>query len=106
MLKVLLVDDQELFRDIARSMFSTTDDFEIIAEAEKLGTFQVSIMPHDDCCSYLMPRDVETHATPEMLDRAEAGLDVERLVQDACEQAEAVEFYYEQAPVETSEQRQ
>ena len=34
MLSVLLVDDQELFRDIARSMFSASDDFEIIAEAE------------------------------------------------------------------------
>lgn len=34
MLRVLLVDDQELFRDIARSMFSSSDDFEVIAEAE------------------------------------------------------------------------
>ncbi len=34
MLRVLLVDDQELFRDIARSMFSNSDDFEVIAEAE------------------------------------------------------------------------
>jgi two-component system response regulator DegU len=34
MLRVLLVDDQELFRDVARSMFSGTDDFEVIAEAE------------------------------------------------------------------------
>ena len=34
MLRVLLVDDQELFRDIARSMFSGSDDFEVIAEAE------------------------------------------------------------------------
>jgi two-component system response regulator DegU len=34
MLRVLLVDDQELFRDIARSMFAGSDDFEVIAEAE------------------------------------------------------------------------
>ncbi len=34
MLRVLLVDDQELFRDIARKMFSRSDDFEVIAEAE------------------------------------------------------------------------
>ena len=81
------------------------DKREIIAEAETLGTYRVSILPHDDCCSYLMPRDVETHATPAMLAKAEAGLDVERLVLDACEQAEAVELYYEQAPVETSERR-
>lgn len=34
MLRVLLVDDQKLFRDIARNMFSSSDDFEVIAEAE------------------------------------------------------------------------
>ena len=34
MLRVLLVDDQELFRDVARSMFSGSDDFEVLAEAE------------------------------------------------------------------------
>ena len=44
MLSVLLVDDQELFRDIARSMFSGSDDFEIIAEAED-GIDAVSAYP-------------------------------------------------------------
>ena len=34
MLRVLLVDDQELFRDVVRSMFSGSDDFEVVAEAE------------------------------------------------------------------------
>ncbi len=34
MLRVLLVDDQELFRDIVRSMFSGSNDFEVVAEAE------------------------------------------------------------------------
>ncbi len=44
MLIVLLVDDQELFRDIARSMFSGSDDFEVIAEAED-GLDAVSAYP-------------------------------------------------------------
>ena len=44
MLRVLLVDDQELFRDIARSMFSGSDDFEVIAEAED-GLDAVSAYP-------------------------------------------------------------
>ncbi|MCH7738644.1 MAG: response regulator transcription factor [Chloroflexi bacterium] len=34
MLRVLLVDDQELFRDVVRSMFSGSNDFEVVAEAE------------------------------------------------------------------------
>lgn len=31
---VMLVDDQELFRDIARSMFDASDDFVVVAEAD------------------------------------------------------------------------
>ena len=44
MLRVLLVDDQELFRDMARSMFSGSDDFEVIAEAED-GIEAVNVYP-------------------------------------------------------------
>jgi DNA-binding NarL/FixJ family response regulator len=33
MINVLLVDDQELFREIARSMFESTGEFKVIAEA-------------------------------------------------------------------------
>jgi two-component system NarL family response regulator len=33
MISVLLVDDQELFREIARSMFESTGEFKVIAEA-------------------------------------------------------------------------
>lgn len=33
MINVLLVDDQELFREIARSMFEATGEFKIVAEA-------------------------------------------------------------------------
>jgi DNA-binding NarL/FixJ family response regulator len=33
MISVLLVDDQELFREIARSMFESTGEFSVIAEA-------------------------------------------------------------------------
>ena len=33
MLRVLLVDDQALFRDIAKNMFSSVEEFEVVAEA-------------------------------------------------------------------------
>jgi two-component system response regulator DegU len=34
MLRVLLDDDQALFRDIAKNMFSSVEEFEVVAEAE------------------------------------------------------------------------
>lgn len=35
----------------------------IIEQAKEIGTFQTSIEPYDDCCSFLVPRNPETKAT-------------------------------------------
>ena len=44
MLKVLLVDDQQLFREIARNMFEDADEFQVVAEAED-GADAVKVYP-------------------------------------------------------------
>jgi two-component system response regulator DegU len=44
MLKVLLVDDQQLFRDIARNMLEDADEFQVVAEAED-GVDAVDVYP-------------------------------------------------------------
>lgn len=56
------------------------DKAEIIARAQTLGTYELSIEAGDDCCQFLMPRQVVTRPTLEEVDNAEAGLDVPRLV--------------------------
>ncbi len=61
------------------------DKQEIINLARAIGTYEVSIQPHDDCCSFLMPRRPATRSTPEELEAAEAALDVEALVSMALE---------------------
>src|ERR1041385_5461854 len=43
------------------------DKLEIVREAERIGTFSISIKPHDDCCGFLMPRNPATRATAEEL---------------------------------------
>ena len=64
------------------------DKQEIISLARAIGTYEVSIQPHDDCCSFLMPRRPATRSTPEELEAAEAALDVEALVSMALEGVE------------------
>ena len=64
------------------------DKTEVIAEAQKIGTYETSILPQQDCCSFLEPKKPATRSTPEQLDRAEAKLEVEKLVEQALEQAE------------------
>jgi len=57
------------------------DKQEIVDEAKLIGTFDVAIEPHDDCCSFLMPRNPVTRTTAQEVDKIEANLDIECLVQ-------------------------
>jgi thiamine biosynthesis protein ThiI len=64
------------------------DKQEIIARARAIGTYEISIEPHQDCCSYLLPANPATRSTPSQLASAEAALDVGQLVADAVRQTE------------------
>jgi thiamine biosynthesis protein ThiI len=65
------------------------DKQEIVDEAREIGTYELSIQPHDDCCSFLMPRNPVTRTTIRELDGVERSLDVESLVKlglDGCQE--------------------
>ena len=63
------------------------EGIEIIAVAERAGTYELSVLPHQDCCSFLQPQHPATRSTPAACEEAEAALDVEvwarRLQHDA-----------------------
>ncbi len=59
------------------------DKIEIIQLAQRIGTFEISIRPHQDCCSLFVPKHPATHASPADLAQAEEALDMETLVEDA-----------------------
>lgn len=69
-----------------------TDKNEIVAEARRLGTYEISIQHHDDCCTLFMPRMPATHATIAEVDLAETDLDLERMVSDAIASASYEDF--------------
>jgi thiamine biosynthesis protein ThiI len=68
------------------------DKDEIISEARRLGTYEISIRAHDDCCTLFMPRTPATHATTEQVDAAETGLDTARMVVEALSGAVRRDF--------------
>jgi thiamine biosynthesis protein ThiI len=68
------------------------DKLEIIAEARRIGTFDVSIEPHGDCCSFLMPRSPATRSTPGELEAAEAAFDVDHEVEKLAAAAAVIEL--------------
>jgi thiamine biosynthesis protein ThiI len=53
------------------------DKQEIIAIAERAGTFELSVLPHQDCCSFLQPQHPATRTTPAACEEAEAAIDVD-----------------------------
>jgi thiamine biosynthesis protein ThiI len=59
------------------------DKDEITAEAQRLGTFPVSILPDQDCCTLFTPRHPATRSRPVDLDAVERTLPVDELVSGA-----------------------
>jgi len=63
------------------------DKSEIIEEAQRLGTFETSILPDEDCCTLLAPRRAVTWTDPEPLIELERRVDVETVVERLVGQA-------------------
>jgi thiamine biosynthesis protein ThiI len=64
------------------------DKPEIIDRARRIGTYETSIRPHFDCCSFLLPDNPATRSTAAELEDGEAALDVSTLVQEALDGTE------------------
>ncbi len=71
------------------------DKEEIIRQARRLGTYETSILPYEDCCTVFTPRHPRTRPTPAEVEEAESALDVEALVKEALEGTERVQIKYE-----------
>ena len=61
------------------------DKAEIMDLAEQIGTFEISTLPHDDCCSLFVPKHPATNASLEAVQEAEAALDIDALVKVGIE---------------------
>jgi thiamine biosynthesis protein ThiI len=68
------------------------DKIEIEALARRIGTYDISIDPHQDCCVLFAPRQAATRARLPELEAAEAALDVPALVEKALANVEVGTF--------------
>ncbi|MCI9060987.1 MULTISPECIES: tRNA uracil 4-sulfurtransferase ThiI [Romboutsia] len=70
------------------------DKTEIIDIAQKIGTFETSILPEEDCCTVFSPKKPVTKPKLDRIERSENALDVEKLIQDAIDniEVEDIEF--------------
>ena len=59
------------------------DKEEIILQAQRIGTFDISTLPDEDCCTLFTPRHPETHARHRHVDEVERSLPIGTLVEEA-----------------------
>lgn len=64
------------------------DKSEIIEIAKKIDTYEISIRPHDDCCTRFIPKHPETKADLEEVRKAEKNIDIKKLVDKAIKEME------------------
>ena len=66
------------------------DKEEIVRLARKIGTFETSILPYEDCCTVFTPKHPRTKPKLRDVELAESALDVAALVDEALEGIEKV----------------
>ena len=68
------------------------DKEEIITLSRKIGTFETSILPYEDCCTVFTPRHPKTHPKLSEVEAAESVLDIDALVDEAFRGIERIEL--------------
>ncbi len=64
------------------------DKQEILDEARRIGTYDISARPHDESCTLFMPRRVETAAKIDEVREAESGLDIPWMLEQLMAEAQ------------------
>lgn len=76
---------------------SGNDKEETMVIARKIGTYDISKEPYDDCCSFLAPRKPETWSNFHEIEVAEANLDIPTLIALAMEKQTIEQFSFPQS---------
>ena len=66
------------------------DKIEITEIAQKIDTFETSILPYEDCCTVFVPKHPVTHPKREKILRSVKLLDADALIADALAKTEVI----------------
>jgi thiamine biosynthesis protein ThiI len=69
------------------------DKIEIVEVARRVGTYDISIQPDQDCCSLFVPKHPETKANVIEIEKSEARLDVAEAMKAALDTSEVLLEY-------------
>ncbi len=88
-MEALNVTDSVVSMPVFRPLIGS-DKEEIIEVARRIGTFETSSLPYEDCCTVFTPRHPATHPKMEKIDLGESRMDLEALLTEAVENTEVV----------------
>ena len=66
----------------------------IVNRAKEINTYEISILPYEDCCSFFVPPHPETKAKIEQIDRLDSKLDLTDLVNKAVKDTEKINMNF------------
>lgn len=66
------------------------DKEEIIEEAKRISTFDISILPYQDCCSFLVAEHPETRADLATIEKIETNLKLSSLIDESIKKAKII----------------
>jgi thiamine biosynthesis protein ThiI len=78
------------------------DKQEIVTQAIALGTYDISIIPDQDCCTLFVPHNPIVRADCQVLAEIEAKLDIQALVQQGIDTVQVLDFAQERGRVRAS----
>lgn len=87
----LIVSDDCADRPAFRPLIAT-DKTDIMEIARKIGTYETSILPYEDCCTIFVPKHPKTNPKLEPIKKQEESLNVEELIENAINNMEMVTF--------------
>ncbi|MFA6653127.1 MAG: tRNA uracil 4-sulfurtransferase ThiI [Candidatus Delongbacteria bacterium] len=68
------------------------DKDETIEIARRIGTFDISVLPYDDCCTLFLPPNPNTRSKVHNLEREEKKVDIDAIVQKAVKTVEVTDL--------------
>ena len=90
-LESLCVTDDSVSMPVFRPLIGFDKD-DIVEVAKKIGTFETSILPYEDCCTVFVPQHPVTRPTVAKIRESEAKVDFTDMIRTALEQTEVLEL--------------
>lgn len=85
----LVVSNDVADRPVFRPLIGM-DKEDIMDIARKIGTYETSILPYEDCCTIFVPKHPKTKPKVEYIRKSEEALDIDKLVNEALENTEVI----------------